>query len=118
MAITFQHVHIKTGDIEATCRYYIENFGATRKMEMPGAGWQLDLDGVQINVTGIMPTQNHAQHLGIEHMAVVTDDYVGTIARLRGNGVEILEELVTPTGVHVAFVVATDGSQMEIIEQH
>lgn len=118
MAITFHHIHIKTKDVEATCRYYIENFGATRKEEMPGSGWALDLDGTQINVTGIMTAQNHEQHYGIEHLAVFTDDYPATIAKLRGNDVEILEELVAPNGIRVAFVAATDGSQMEIIEKH
>jgi hypothetical protein len=117
MAISFQHVHIKTRDVAATVQYYIDNFGATRKAEIPGRGWQVDLHGTQLNITTLISEQNHEQHYGIEHMAVTTDDYSGTLARLRENGVAVLEELKGSTGNRVAFVAATDGSQMEIIEK-
>jgi predicted enzyme related to lactoylglutathione lyase len=117
MAITFQHVHIKTRDVAKTIQYYMENYGATKKAEMIGRGWQLDLHGTQLNITGIITEQNHEQHYGIEHMAVVTDDYPGTLTKLRENGVEVLEELISERGNRVAFVAATDGAQMEIIEK-
>ena len=117
MAIAFNHVHLKTLDVEKTVQYYIENYGATRKAEMPGRGWQLDLHGTQLNITGIITEQNHEQHYGIEHMAVTTDDYPGTLAKLRENGVAVLEELKGSSGNRVAFVAATDGAQMEIIEK-
>ncbi|MEA2736886.1 MAG: glyoxylase family protein [Acetobacteraceae bacterium] len=117
MAISFNHVHIKTRDVAKTVQYYIDNFGATRKAEMPGRGWQIDLLGTQINITTLISEQNHEQHYGIEHMAVVTDDYPGTLAKLRENGVAVLEELKGDKGNRVAFVAATDGSQMEIIEK-
>jgi predicted enzyme related to lactoylglutathione lyase len=117
MAITFQHVHIKTRDVAKTVQYYMENYGATKKAEMAGRGWQLDLHGTQLNITGIITEQNHEQHYGIEHMAVVTDDYPGTLAKLRESGVEVLEELLSERGNRVAFVAATDGAQMEIIEK-
>ena len=48
--------------------------------------------GLQLNITDLIPAQHHEQHYGIEHMAVETDDYAGTLARLRKNGVRILEE--------------------------
>jgi 4-hydroxyphenylpyruvate dioxygenase-like putative hemolysin len=117
MPIAFQHVHIKTQDVAKTVRYYIENFGATVKADIPGRGTQVDLHGTQLNITTLIAEQHHEQHLGIEHMAVTTDDYPGTLAKLRANGVEILEELKGSSGHRVAFVSATDGSQMEVIEK-
>jgi predicted enzyme related to lactoylglutathione lyase len=117
MTISFQHVHIKTRDVAATVQYYIDNFGATKKAEMPGRGWQLDLSGTQLNITGIITEQHHEQAYGIEHLAVVTDNYPATLAKLRENGVAVLEELKGEKGNRVAFVAATDGSQMEIIEK-
>ena len=68
MTIAFQHVHIKTRDVAKTVQYYIDNYGATKKAEMPGRGWQLDLHGTQLNITGIITEQNHEQHYGIEHI--------------------------------------------------
>src|SRR4051812_29539885 len=117
MAISFNHVHIKTRDVAKTVQYYIDNFGATKKAEMPGRGWQLDLLGTQLNITGIISEQNHEQAYGIEHLAIVSDDYPATLAKLRENGVAVLEELKGDRGNRVAFVAATGGSQMEIIEK-
>src|ERR1700749_4757235 len=117
MALSVNHVHLKAHDVEKTIQYYIENFGATRKAEIPGRGWQLDLHGLQLNVTGIIAEQNHKQFYGIEHTAVNTDDYAGILATLRKNGVEILEELKGSSGNRVAFVQAPDGAQVEIIEK-
>jgi len=121
MAIAFNHVHLKTLDVEKTVQYYIENYGATRKAEMPGRGWQLDLHGTQLNITGIITEQNHEQHYGIEHMAVTTDDYPGTLAKLRENGVAIgtkgekLDKyLAFPFGVGVALVLDESALLLEL----
>jgi hypothetical protein len=46
-----------------------------------------------------------------------TDDYAGTLAQLRKNGVRILEELPVNNGRHVCFVECPDGAQMEVIER-
>ena len=117
MAITLHHVHLKTRDPRATMRYYMDNFGATVKTDSPER-IELDLDGLQLNISDVVATQNHEQHYGIEHMATYTDDYTATLANLRQNGVKILEEL-TPneTGRCVCFVEAPDGAQMEVIEK-
>ena len=38
MAFAVQHVHIKTNDPKETVQFYIDNFGATMKREVPGRG--------------------------------------------------------------------------------
>jgi catechol 2,3-dioxygenase-like lactoylglutathione lyase family enzyme len=117
MAFAVQHVHLKTPDPLATAQFYIDNFGATMKADIPGRGVQVDLHGLQLNITTIIDSQKHAQHYGIEHMAVETTDYAGTLARLKEHGVRILEELPINNGRHVCFVEAPDGAQMEVIEK-
>ena len=72
---------------------------------------------LQLNITTLISAQNHEQHYGIEHMALETNDYAGTLAQLRRNGVRILEELPPNNGRHVAFVECPDGAQMEVIER-
>jgi hypothetical protein len=62
MAMQLGHVHIKTReDPQKVAKFYIDNFGATVKREIPGRGCQLDLHGVQLNVTTIIADQNHEQ---------------------------------------------------------
>ena len=116
MGFAVNHVHLKTPNPEQTIKFYIDNFGATIKNTM-GGGYQLDLHGLQLNVTDKVATQNHEQHYGIEHMAVTTDDYDGALAALRKNGVKILEELIGGSGRRVCFLECPDGAQMEIIER-
>jgi catechol 2,3-dioxygenase-like lactoylglutathione lyase family enzyme len=117
MNLSVQHVHLKTRDPKATVQFYVDNFGATLKGDIPGRGFRVDLHGVQLNITTLIASQNHEQHYGIEHMAVETDDYPGTLAQLQKNGVRILEELPPNNGKRVCFVECPDGAQMEIIER-
>src|SRR5271156_7134634 len=117
MAMQLGHVHIKTReDPQKVAKFYIDNFGATVKREIPGRGCQLDLHGVQLNVTTINADQNHEQHVGIEHIAIETDDYAGAVANLKKNGAQVLEERFN-NGRHVCWVAAPDGAQMELIEK-
>jgi catechol 2,3-dioxygenase-like lactoylglutathione lyase family enzyme len=117
MTYAVQHVHIKTRDPKATAQFYIDNFAATLEAEIPGRGIRLDLHGLQLNVTTLISSQSREQHYGIEHIALETDDYAGTLARLKANGVRILEELAANDGRHVCFLEAPDGAQMELIEK-
>lgn len=117
MAFTVQHVHLKTPDPQKTAQFYIDNFGATPKGDIPGRGVRVDMHGLQLNITTLISAQNHEQHYGIEHMALETTDYGGTLAQLRRNGVRVLEELPPNNGRHVAFVECPDGAQMEVIER-
>ena len=112
-----QHVHLKTRDPKQTAQFYVDNFGATMKAEIPGRGFRLDLHGLQLNITGLIAAQKHEQHYGIEHIAVDTEDYDGTLARMRKNGVHILEEMPPNNGRRVCFLEAPDGAQMELIEK-
>lgn len=119
MNFTINHVHLKTPDPLATARFYMDNFGATMKGDMPGRGVQLDLHGLQLNITTLIAAQNHEQQYGIEHLAVNTGDYPGTLAKLVANGVKLLEELPPnpENGRRVAFLACPDGAQMELIEK-
>ena len=47
----------------------------------------MNLHGLQLNITTIIDSQTRDQHYGMEHVALNTDDYTGTLARLRANGV-------------------------------
>ena len=117
MQFAIRHVHFKTRDPKGTVQYYVDNFGAKLKQEIPGRGYQIDLHGLQLNITTLIDAQNHEQHYGLEHIAVETDDYPGTMARLHANGVRVLEELAPNNGRRVCFLEAPDGAQIELSEK-
>ena len=117
MSFAVNHVHLKTTDPTATAKFYIDNFGATIKAEIPGRGIQVDLHGLQLNITTKIASQNHEQNYGIEHIALNTADFSGTLEKLKANGVKILEEMIGSSGHRVCFLQAPDGAQMEVIEK-
>jgi catechol 2,3-dioxygenase-like lactoylglutathione lyase family enzyme len=117
VAIGVHHVHLKTRDPKSTMQFYVDNLGATLIAEVSGRGYRVDLHGLTLNITSLIDSQTREQHYGIEHVAVDTDDYTGTLARLRANGVRILEELQPSNGRRVCFLEAPDGAQIEVIER-
>jgi len=117
MALAVHHVHLKTRDPRQTMKFYVDNLGATLIAEISPYGYRVNLHGLTLNITSLIDTQRREQHYGIEHIAVDTDDYPATLARLRANGVRILEELPLSNGRRVCFLEAPDGAQVEVIEQ-
>jgi catechol 2,3-dioxygenase-like lactoylglutathione lyase family enzyme len=116
MTFGINHVHLKTRDPKQTMQFYVDNLGATLIAEV-GRGYRVNLHGLQLNITPLIDTQSREQHYGMEHIAVDTDDYPGTLARFRANGVRVLEELTSTNGRRVGFLEAPDGAQIEVIEK-
>jgi catechol 2,3-dioxygenase-like lactoylglutathione lyase family enzyme len=117
MAFGTHHVHVKTRDPKQTMQFYVDNLGATLAADMGARGYRVNLHGLQLNITGLIDSQRREQHYGLEHIAVDTDDYAGTLAKFRSNGVQVLEELPPNNGRRVGFLQAPDGVQIEVIEK-
>jgi catechol 2,3-dioxygenase-like lactoylglutathione lyase family enzyme len=117
MALADKHVHLKTRDPKQTMQFYVDNFGGKFVAEIGTRGYRVDLHGLTLNITTIVEGQSREQHYGMEHIALNTDDYAGTLAQLRANGVRVLEELQGSSGRRVGFLEAPDGAQIEIIEK-
>ena len=116
MTFGIHHVHLKTRDPKQTMQFYVDNLGATLIAEA-GRGYRVNLHGLTLNITPLIDTQKREQHYGMEHIAVDTDDYTATLARLRAGGVRVLEELAPTNGRRVCFLEAPDGVQIEVIEK-
>jgi predicted enzyme related to lactoylglutathione lyase len=119
MSFAIQHVHVKTRDPKQTMQFYIDNLGAQFVSEIQGRGYRVNLHGLTLNITTLISNQGRKQHYGLEHIALDTDDYSGTMARMKDNGVRILEEMPPhpDTGRRVCFLEAPDGAQIELIEK-
>jgi catechol 2,3-dioxygenase-like lactoylglutathione lyase family enzyme len=117
MALAVNHVHVKTRDPRRTMQFYVDNLGATLVAEIGTRGFRVNLHGLQLNITSLVDTQHREQQYGLEHIAVDTDDYPGTLARFQANGVRVLEELPPTNGRRVCFLEAPDGAQIEVIER-
>jgi catechol 2,3-dioxygenase-like lactoylglutathione lyase family enzyme len=117
MALSLNHVHLKSPDPHKTAQFYIDTLGATKIADVGEIGVRLDLHGLTLNVTKHIETQTREQKYGMEHIAVDTDDIAGMIEMLRANGATILEEAVIAGDRRVVFFEGPDGVQLEFIEQ-
>ena len=117
MALSLNHVHLKSPDPFATAQFYIDTLGATKIAEVGTNGVRLDLYGLTLNVTKHIETQTRDQKYGIEHIAIDADDIQGMIEMLKANGAKILEEATVSGDRRVVFFEGPDGVQLEFIEK-
>ena len=117
MALSLNHVHLKTPDPKKTAQFYIDTLGATKIADVGDIGVRLDLHGLTLNVTKHIEAQTRDQKYGIEHIAIDADDIQGMIDSLKSNGAKILEETSVSGDRRVGFFEGPDGVQLEFIEK-
>lgn len=117
MACKLNHLHLKSPDPAKTAKFYVDNLGATIVSETAGGqGFRLDLNGLPLNVTGMIDSQTDEQVFGIEHIAIDTDDIEATIVSLKAGGAKILEETKVGNGRKVCFFEGPEGVCLEVLE--
>ena len=121
-AFSINHIHFKTPDPRKTAVWYVENLGALIVSELKNTagattGFQLDLHGIPLNVTGFMQDQKLEQHYGLEHLALDTDDLPNLVTQLRAAGSRILEQRALPDGRNVCFFEGPEGVRLEVLDK-
>jgi len=116
MTLKLNHLHIKTKDPEKTVKFYVDNLGARIVNQSPRGGYRLDLHGLSLNVTKFLEDQTREQKYGMEHIAIDTDELDTLVEKLKGQGINILEQTVVSGGRRVCFFEGPDGVQLEFIE--
>lgn len=115
MAFKMNHVHLKTPDPRKTAQWYVDNLGAKIVSETANGGFRVDLHGLSLNVTKLIPEQTHPQTYGIEHIAIDTDDIAGVVRKLKASGARVLEERAQG-GRKVCFFEGPEGVCLEVLE--
>jgi catechol 2,3-dioxygenase-like lactoylglutathione lyase family enzyme len=116
MTLKLNHLHIKTKDPEQTVKFYVDNLGAKIVNQSPRGGYRLDLHGLSLNVTKFLEDQTREQKYGMEHIAIDTDELDTLVEKLKGQGINILEQTIVSGGRRVCFFEGPDGVQLEFIE--
>ncbi len=116
MTLKLNHLHLKTKDPERTAKFYVDNLGATIVSKSPNGGYRLDLHGLHLNVSDFLVHQKREQKYGMEHIAIDTDELDALVAKLKAQGIHILEQTVVSGGRRVCFFEGPDGVQLEFIE--
>jgi catechol 2,3-dioxygenase-like lactoylglutathione lyase family enzyme len=115
MAFKMNHLHLKTDDPEKTAKFYVDTLGAKIVGQNPN-GYRLDLHGLSLNVTTFLSAQKREQKLGMEHIAIDTDELDALVDKLHAQGIGILEQTTVSGGRRVCFFEGPDGVQLEFIE--
>ena len=116
MSFKMNHVHLKTSDPEKTAKFYVDTLGAKIVGTAGSGGYRLDLHGLSLNVSKFLESQTREQKYGMEHIAIDTDELDTLVAKLKAQGINILEQTVVSGGRRVCFFEGPDGVQLEFIE--
>ncbi len=119
---TFQHIHHEAADVQVAVDFYQRVFDATagEPFERGGATWvEVRIGDVQITVTDReCSAMELGRYQGIDHFALISDDFDGTMARFEETGTTIWAgPLQLETGQRIVFVNGPDHIKVEIMEK-
>ena len=122
---TWDHIHLRTTDPEATAQWYERMLGAQiiRTMQQGKPRIDLKLGGANIFIApveagdGVNPPPA-TPYQGLDHFGLTVSGIDAVVAELKAKGVEFTREPTTVRpGVRVAFLRAPQGVSIELLER-
>jgi catechol 2,3-dioxygenase-like lactoylglutathione lyase family enzyme len=109
---TYDHIHLRTTNPQATIEYYQKMFDATPVAYVQSNGQprvDLDLNGLTIFIAAVpadatLPTAPSEPYIGLDHLGLRVEDVDAATAELKRRGAQVLVEPKTiRPGVRIAF---------------
>ncbi len=126
-AFTYDHIHLRSPDAEATARWYERMFGAEiiRSVQSDGRPrLDLNLGGVAVFIAQV-PEENavaeppQPPHLGLEHIGLRVEGIDAVVAELKQKGAEFTVEPKTiRPGVRIAFLRGPQNVHIELLDRN
>jgi catechol 2,3-dioxygenase-like lactoylglutathione lyase family enzyme len=122
---TYDHIHLRSPDPEATAQYYERMFGAEvlRTTQQGKPRIDLKLGGVNIFIAPVAPGDGvnpppTAPYQGLDHFGLTVTGIDAVVADLKAKGAEFTREPTTVRpGVRVAFLRAPQGVSIELLDR-
>jgi lactoylglutathione lyase len=118
---TWDHVHIRTPDTEATAQWFAGMLGAEivrspGRIDLKLGGASIFLapvaSGDRVNPPPVTPYQ------GLDHFGLAVKDIDAVAAQLKAKGVEFTKEPFTlKPGLRICFIRAPQGVSIELLER-
>ncbi len=122
---TYDHIHLRSPDPEATASYYERMFGAEVIRTMQGGKPRIDLklgganifiapvaSGDGVNPPPVTPYQ------GLDHFGLTVKDIDAVAAEIKAKGVQFTREPTTiRPGVRICFIRGPQGISIELLER-
>ena len=122
---TYDHMHLRSPDPEATAAFYERMFGAQILRSVQGGQPRIDLKlgGVDVFImpvavgSNVSPAPPHP-HQGLDHFGLRVNGIDAVVADLRAKGVHFTMEPTTiRPGVRVAFLRGPEGVSIELLDR-
>ena len=123
---TWDHIHLRTANPEATAQWYERMLGAEviRSMQQGKPRIDLKLGGANIFIAqvtagdGVNPPPA-TPYQGLDHFGLTVSGIDAVVAELKAKGVEFTREPTTVRpGVRVAFLRAPEGVSIELLDRN
>jgi catechol 2,3-dioxygenase-like lactoylglutathione lyase family enzyme len=122
---TYDHIHLRSPDPEATAQWYEHMFGAqiVRTMQDGSARIDLKLGGMDIFIAPV-PSGSAVNpppvtpYQGLDHFGLSVTGIDAVVAELKAKGAEFTMELneIRP-GIRICFVRGPQGVSIEVLER-
>src|SRR3977135_1574069 len=122
---TFEHIHLRSPNPEATAQYYERMFGAEvlRSTQQGKPRIDLKLGGANIFIApvasgdGVNPPPT-TPYQGLDHFGLLVSGIDGVVAELKAKGAEFTTEPTTGRpGERVACLRAPEGVYIELLDR-
>jgi catechol 2,3-dioxygenase-like lactoylglutathione lyase family enzyme len=122
---TYDHMHLRSPNPEATARWYEQMLGAEviRSMQEGKPRIDLRLGGANIFIApvtagdGVNPPPT-TPYQGLDHFGLCVSGIDAIVAELKGKGVKFTKEPTTVRpGVRIAFLRAPEGVSIELLDR-
>ncbi|UZE48302.1 VOC family protein [Rhodopseudomonas sp. P2A-2r] len=119
---TWDHVHIRTPNVEATAQWFADMLGA-EIVRAPGRV-NIKLGGAMIFLAPVTPDMGVnpppvTPYQGLDHFGLSVTDIDAVAASLKAKGVEFTKEPFTLNpGVRICFIRAPQGVSIELLERN
>lgn len=119
-SFTFDHIHLRSPDPEATAAFYERHFGASLKqgpqrIDIHVGGQVLFVSPITADKTGEAPS---APYRGLEHIGFAVTGIDAVVAELKAQGVDFTMEPTTiRPGTRIAFLRGPENVSIELLER-
>jgi len=123
---TYDHMHLRSPDPEATAQFYEKMFGAEviRSTQMGKPRVDLNLGGVKVFIAHVQPGDKAdaaptSPYLGLDHIGLKVSGIDAAVAELKAKGAEFTMEPTSPRpGVRIAFLRGPQNVTIELVDRN
>lgn len=119
----FDHIHLRTPDVEATAAWYEKILGARINRSMQNGAPRVDMKVGGANIFLIATDDKSAPapvapYAGIDHFGMIVEDLDAAYAELKAKGVEFtMEPKQLRPGIRISFIRGPENVSIEILER-